>query len=108
MPESGEDLARHNDGRALGHGVGADVTGEPMPHDQPGPDEENGSRRTALPSEAEKSPLSRKPFYTRPLAMAVLAVLLLGGAVAGVRFHPGTYHSNQSEGIGAGDAGAHR
>jgi membrane fusion protein (multidrug efflux system) len=86
MLESGEDLARHNDGQAPGHGVGADVTGDPMSHDRLGPDEKHGSSRALPPSEAEKSPPRRKPFYKRPLVMAVLAMLLLGGAIAGLRY----------------------
>jgi Outer membrane efflux protein len=86
MPESDEDLARHNHGRAPSPGVGADVTGKPMPHGQPGPDEENGSSWTVLPSAAEKSPRWRKPLYTRTLVVAVLAIVLLGGAIASVRY----------------------
>jgi hypothetical protein len=42
MPESCEDLARDTDGQAPGRGVDADVTGEPMPHDPPGPDAKHG------------------------------------------------------------------
>jgi hypothetical protein len=34
MPESSEDSGRDTDGQAPGRGVGADVTGEPMPHDR--------------------------------------------------------------------------
>jgi membrane fusion protein, multidrug efflux system len=86
MLESGEDLARRHDGQAADHGVGADVADEPMPHDRSGPDETHGSSWAFPESKDEKLLPSRKPFYARPLIMAVLAILLLGGAMAGVRY----------------------
>jgi membrane fusion protein (multidrug efflux system) len=86
MSASGEDLAPHNGGQATGHGADAEVAGEPMPPERPGPDAKNGASRALPESETEKSLPLRKPIYTRPLLMAALAVVFLGLASAGVRY----------------------
>jgi membrane fusion protein, multidrug efflux system len=86
MPASGEDLARDTDGQAPGRGVGAHATGEPMPYDRPSSNGKHGLSQSFPESEEEKFPTSRRPFYTHLLLMAVLATLLLGGAIAGMRY----------------------
>jgi hypothetical protein len=85
--------ALDTDGQAPDRGGSADATDapgrtrhEPMSHDRPSSDGENKSSQTPRRSEGEKPTPLRKPFYTRPLLMTVLAVVLLGGTIAGVRY----------------------
>lgn len=90
MPEFREDPTRDIHGQASDSGRSADVTGElgshrpeSMSHDRPGSDSKKESQ--TLPQSENPNPApSRKPFYTRPLLMALLALVLLGGVVAGV------------------------
>jgi len=50
------------------------------------PTDHSPTQTVVAPSNGEADETQRRPFYTRPLLMAVLAMLLLGGAIAGVRY----------------------
>jgi membrane fusion protein (multidrug efflux system) len=59
------------------------------------PTDHSPTQTVVAPSNGEADKTQRRPFYARPLLMAMLAMLLLGGAIAGVRYwqHAQQYES---------------
>jgi membrane fusion protein (multidrug efflux system) len=50
------------------------------------PTDRSPTQTVVPPSDGEADKPPRRPFYTRPMVMAVLVMLLIGGAIAGVRY----------------------
>src|SRR5437016_2462985 len=93
MHELSEDLAGDTDGQGHDYGEGTEASGEPgrprpkpRAHDRSSAQQHKDVRPAPRPSEDRPPAPARKPFYTRPLLMAVLAVVVLGGATAGGRY----------------------